>query len=181
MDLHRTMSLGSLRNSIFAMISALLLVIAMKMGKLMFPTYEKDQMGQVKADVAVTNNVDLILAERGFIKSEEVRSMLLKDVLVDMGASMLSLPTAIAEKLGLPERGRTTLSSSAGAVAARVFKETHLEVNGRSSTFDSVELTEIDIPLLGVLPMETLGIEPDLQNQRLRMLSMNEEESYLYV
>ena len=163
------------------MIDVLLLGDVMTKGKLTFPTYEKNQMGQVMATVTVTNNVDKILAERGFIKPEEVRTVTLENVLVDTGASMLSLPTAIADKLELPERDKTFLKSSVGQAIARAFKETYIDIDGRSSTFDSVELTEIDLPLLGVLPMRTLGIEPDLQNQRLCLLPMNNDDTYLYI
>ncbi|MEO1637439.1 MAG: hypothetical protein AAFS04_20440 [Cyanobacteria bacterium J06631_9] len=40
---------------------------------------------------------------------------------------------------------------------------------------------ELDIPLLGVLPMEALGLEPDLHNQQLRLLPMKGDNSYIYV
>ena len=62
----------------------------------------------------------------------------------------------------------------------RLFKEADLVVNGRRSAFDCVELTDINQPLLGVLPMERLGLEPDLQNERLRMLPITEDDTYLY-
>ncbi|MBE9061525.1 aspartyl protease family protein [cf. Phormidesmis sp. LEGE 11477] len=137
-------------------------------------------MGKVTATVTVTNNIDKILAERGFISSEEVRSITLENVLVDTGATTLSLPTAIAEKLGLAVKGETSVKTSAGLIKTRIFRETHLEISGRSSTFDCIELTEIDIPLLGVLPMEALGIEPDLRNQCLRLLPMDEDDTYFY-
>ncbi len=52
-------------------------------------------MGQVIATITVTNRIDQVLAERGFIPIEEVRSCTLDNVLVDPGATMLCLPTAI--------------------------------------------------------------------------------------
>ena len=155
-------------------------VMAMPVGTLNIPRFEKNKMGQVTATITITNDVDKILADRGFIKPEEVRSVTLEDVLVDTGASMLSLPTPIAEELGLSVKGLTSLKTAAGSVKARIFSHALLEVNGRSSTFDCMELTEIDIPLLGVLPMETLGLEPDLKNQRLRMLGAEDGDSYIY-
>ncbi|MEL7006691.1 MAG: aspartyl protease family protein [Bacteroidota bacterium] len=152
----------------------------MVVGKLNIPTFEKNQVGKVTATVTVTNNIDKILAERGFIQAEDVRSITLDNVLVDTGATTLSLPTAIADKLGLAVKGETAVNTSAGPIKTRLFREVHLEINGRSSSFDCIELTEIDIPLLGVLPMETLGLEPDLQNQQLRMLPMEEDNTYFY-
>ena len=161
-------------------ISSVYCVTAMPVGRLNIPKFEKNQMGKVTATIKITNDVDQILANRGFIKPEEVRSITLENVLVDTGASMLSLPTAITEKLGLTVKGLTSLKTSAGNIEDRIFSHALLEVNGRSSTFDCIELTEIDIPLLGVLPMETLGIEPDLRNQRLRMLGADDGDSYIY-
>lgn len=152
----------------------------MQMGKLTIPTFQKNQMGQVTATVTVTNHIDQILAERGFIAESEVRSVVLDNVLVDTGATLLSLPTAVVEALGLPVSGLTEVKTANGPVPARVFREANLEINGRRSTFDCLELTELDVALLGVLPMESLGIEPDLQKQQLRMLPMIGDDSYIY-
>lgn len=152
----------------------------MIVGKLTIPKFEKHQMGQVTATLSVTNHIDQILAERGFIDADTVRSIKLESVLVDTGATLLSLPTAVIEALGLPISGETSVKTSAGSIVTRIFREANLEINGRRSTFDCLELTGIDIPLLGVLPMETLGIEPDLQNQCLRMLPMSGNDTYIY-
>ena len=152
----------------------------MPLGKLTIPTFEKNQMGQVIAAITITNHIDQILAERGFILESEVRTVTLDNVLVDTGATLLSLPTAVVEKLGLPVSGSTEVKTANGLVPARVFREANLEINGRRSTFDCLELTELDVALLGVLPMEALGIEPDLQKQQLRMLPMIGDDSYIY-
>ena len=66
------------------------------------PKFEKNQVGQVNVSITVTNHIDQILAERGFIPNSEVRTITLENVLVDTGASLLSLPTAMIEQLGLP-------------------------------------------------------------------------------
>ncbi|MEO0455635.1 MAG: aspartyl protease family protein [Cyanobacteria bacterium P01_A01_bin.114] len=152
----------------------------MTVGKLNIPKFEKNQVGQVTVTITVTNHIDQILAERGFIPVTEVRSVTLSDVLVDTGATLLSLPTRIIQRLGLPVDSETNVQTSAGSRKARLFREAHLELCGRHSTFDCLELTEIDIPLLGVLPMERLGLEPDLQNQRLRVLPTEEADTYIH-
>ncbi|MEL7143971.1 MAG: retroviral-like aspartic protease family protein [Cyanobacteria bacterium J06554_3] len=152
----------------------------MPLGKLNIPVFEKNQMGKVTATITVANNVDQILAERGFIDRSEVRTLTLDNVLVDTGATMLSLPSAIAKQLGLPVKARTSVKTSAGSIEARIFSQTYLEINGRNTILECLELTELDIPLLGVLPMETLGLEPDLRNQQLRLLPMDENDTYIY-
>ncbi len=54
-----------------------------------------------------------------------------------------------------------------------------LSIEERQGTFDCLELTEVPYALLGVTPMEILGLEPDLKNLRLRVLPMNSEQTYL--
>jgi len=71
---------------------------------------------------------------------------------------------------GLPMLSETVVNTAAGERKARIFKGATLEVSGRVSTFNCLELPEIDQPLLGVLPLERLGLEPDLQNQKLKVL-----------
>jgi predicted aspartyl protease len=72
--------------------------------------------------------------------------------------------------------GNTSLRSQ----QSRLFREANLEISGRRSTVDCLELTEIDLPLLGVTPLEILGFEPDLRHQCLRRLPMTGQETYLY-
>ena len=144
------------------------------------PKFKKNQVGQVNVSITVTNHIDQILAERGFITADEVRTVTLDNVLVDTGATMLCLPTAIVEQLGLPVKGEAIVNTAAGKRTVRVLKEANLLIGDRRSTFDCLELTKIDQPLLGVIPMESLGLEPDLQNQTLRALPATEAETYLY-
>ncbi|MEO0759188.1 MAG: hypothetical protein AAFY78_20205 [Cyanobacteria bacterium J06648_16] len=47
--------------------------------------------------------------------------------------------------------------------------------------YDFVELPEGQTPLLGLIPMEDLRLEPDLQNQRLRVLPDTGKDSYIVV
>jgi len=42
-----------------------------------------------------------------------------------------------------------------------------------------LELPAGTTPLLGVIPMEALGVEPDLQNQRLRLLPEGPTDTYV--
>lgn len=148
--------------------------------KLPTPKFEKNQVGHVNVSITVTNYIDQILAERGFISEKEVRTINLDNVLVDTGATLLSLPTAIIEQLGLTMISENIINTAAGERKARLFKDANLLVAGRRSTFDCIELTDIDQPLLGVIPMERLGLQPDLQNKTLTLLPTQPGETYLY-
>ncbi len=59
------------------------------------PNFHDKEMGQVIVTLTVTNRIDQVLAERGFISSQEVRSLSLTDVLVDTGATLLCLPSSV--------------------------------------------------------------------------------------
>jgi predicted aspartyl protease len=149
--------------------------------KLWIPNFKEREMGQVIITLNVANRIDQVLAERGFISKEEVRSATLTDVLVDTGATSLCLPSFIIAQLGLVQGGEASVETSAGITKGRIFRDVDLCIEGRRSAFDCLELTEVSYALLGVIPMQFLGLEPDLKNHRLRLLPMNSEQSYLTI
>jgi hypothetical protein len=53
-------------------------------------TIRTQEIGIVTTTITVSNLVDEILAERVFIKSEQIRSITINNVLVDAGATRLS-------------------------------------------------------------------------------------------
>jgi predicted aspartyl protease len=147
---------------------------------LVLPNLQGKQMGQVLTTITVTNFVDTVLADRGFISAGEVRSAVIDKVLVDTGATLLSLPASIISKLGLKQVGERDVETSAGIRKGRIFGGAQITVEGREGRFDCLELPEgVTAVLLGVIPLEELGLEPDLKNQRLRVLPMNSEQTYL--
>lgn len=149
---------------------------------LVLPNLQDKQMGQVLTAITITNRIDQVLAERGFIPAGEIRSFTFDQVLVDTGATLLALPARIISQLGLSQLGETNVETAAGMRKGRIFQDIMLEVEGRKAVFDCLEMPEgVDTILLGVIPMERLGLEPDLKNQRLRVLPMNEQQTYLMV
>ena len=52
---------------------------------------------------------------------------------------------------------------------------------GREGTFECLELPGGMNPLLGVIPLEALGIELDLKNQRLVILPISPTQTYLTI
>ena len=128
--------------------------------------------------ITVTNLVDEILAERGFIPSEQVRSITLNNVLVDTGATRLCLPGNIITKLGLPLESEIDVKTAAGICKTRLFKRVSITVEGRKGEFTCTELPGGEDALLGVIPMEELGLQPDLINQRLILLPQTGKDTY---
>jgi len=147
---------------------------------LVLPNLQAKQMGQVITTITVTNRIDRVMAERGFISAEEVRSVILDNVVVDTGATLLSLPARIISQLGLIQVGERDVETSAGIKKGRIFADAQIIVEGREGRFDCLELPEgVSAVLLGVIPMEELGLEPDFKNRRLRVLPMNNQQTYL--
>jgi predicted aspartyl protease len=144
-------------------------------------TTMSQNMGKVTTTLTVTNWVDEVLAEIGFIQSDEIRSITLENVLVDTGASRLCLPQEIIQALGLKCIGENDVKTALGITKARVFEGIKLSVAGREGQYNCIELPQGTDPLLGLIPLEDLGLEPDLQNQQLRVLPIEGKNTYLMV
>lgn len=128
------------------------------------------QVGQVHIKVTVTNSRDEALASAGHLPAESVRSTTISRVLVDTGALQLCLPVEIVAQLGLRLAREVEVMTAAGPTTMRIMRDVELEVLGRSGAFECIELPAGTMPLLGAVPMEVLGLQPDLQNQRLIQL-----------
>ncbi len=140
-----------------------------------------DRMGRITTSLVITNRLDQGLATRGIIRAEEVRSLILNDVLVDTGATTLCLPSNIIAQLGLELLKEVDVETATGIGKARIFQDAKLSLCGREGTFECLELPGGNAPLLGVIPLEALGIELDLKNQRLRVLPISPTETYLTI
>ncbi len=144
------------------------------------PDKEAD-VGSVHTTLTVINTIDQARAEAGEIDADAVRSVTLTDVLVDTGATYLSLPPDVVARLGLRARGARPIRTANGVIQTRLFQDAELTVLGRSTTLDVRELPAGTPALLGVIPMEALGIEADLRNRRLRLLPMESDDTFITV
>ena len=139
------------------------------------------KMGQAFTTIKLTNNVDEILAERGFIPKDQVRCITIDNVLVDTGATRLCLAEEIISQLGLRLVGEIEGHTAVGVRQFRLFDGVKLSIEGREGTYNCVELPAGENPLLGAIPLEDLGLEPDLKNQRLLVLPNQGKDTYLRV
>jgi predicted aspartyl protease len=145
------------------------------------PIILEEQMGKVYTTLTVTNRADQILAEAGVISDDAIRSIQLDNVLVDTGATTLYLtPEAIA-RLGLKLLKEVDVATAQGIGRARIFRDATLSLCGREGTFECLELPGGRDNLLGVIPLEALGLEPDLRNQRLKVLPSESIDTYLTI
>ncbi len=146
----------------------------------MSPTANKS-MGKVLTPLTITNRADQVLASRGVIPDDQVRSILIEDVLVDTGATTLCLPSALIAELGLELLKEVDVLTANGISKARVFQDAKLTLCGREGTFECLELPGGSNALIGVIPLESLGLEPDLKNQKLKVLPSESADTYLTI
>jgi len=141
----------------------------------------KNVMGKVTTPLTIINRADQIRAQDGTIAVEQVRSAQLPEVLVDTGATTLCLPAEMIAQLGLERLKEVEVSTAMGIGKARIYRDATLVLCGREGTFECLELPGGRDPLLGVIPLEMLGLEPDLKNQTLRVLPEESVDTYLTI
>lgn len=137
--------------------------------------------GKIITPLTVTNRADRNVAARGFMPSDQIRSVTLNNVLVDTGATTLCLPSSIIAQLGLELLKEVDVETANGIGKARIFQDAKISLVGREGTFECLELPVGMNPLLGVIPLEALGIELDLKNQRLITLPISPTQTYLTI
>jgi predicted aspartyl protease len=135
-------------------------------------------MGKVTTTLTIINRADEILAANGVLPATEIRKITLNDVLVDTAATVLSLPKLIIQQLDLSPLKEVLTSTAAGYQRATVFQDAKVSLMGREGVFQCFELPGGDNPLLGVIPMEELGVAIDLQKQELKLLPMEPGNTY---
>ena len=135
-------------------------------------------MGKIVTHLIVTNRGDEVLASRGVIAADAIRSVELDNVLVDTGATTLCLPREVVARLGLEVLREVDVATATGLGKANIFQDAKITVLGRQGTFECVELPGGRHPLIGVIPLEALGLELDLSKQTLRLLPDTSADTY---
>ncbi|MEG3924904.1 retroviral-like aspartic protease family protein [Microcoleus sp. T3_D1] len=138
-------------------------------------------MGKVFATLTITNRADQIRAEDGTISLDQIRSITLKNVLVDTGATTLCLPPDAIAQLGLKLLKEVDVATAMGIGKAQIFRDATISMFDREGTFECLELPGGKDALLGVIPLEALGLEIDLQKQILKPLPISPTETYLTI
>jgi len=138
-------------------------------------------MGKIVTTMTVTNRIDRADFDLQMIAADKVRSVFLNNVLIDTGATTLCLPADIIERLGLSLLKEVDVEMASGIGKARIFRDATIHLCDREGTFECLELPGGRNPLVGVIPLEALGIELDLKNQRLFTLPISPTETYLTI
>lgn len=126
----------------------------------------------------MTNRLDAGAATHGTLPPERVRSVAIDEFLVDTGATTLCLPLNLITRLGLPLKKEVVVRTAGGTSVVGVFQDATVSIAGRSATVECLGLPEGTTPLLGCVPLELMGLEPDLVNRTLRILPDDTRDSY---
>ncbi len=145
------------------------------------PTRMAQDMGRILTTLTITNRADQVRAKDGTISPEQIRSVTLEDVLIDTGATTLCLPQDVVAQLGLELQKEVDVATAMGIGKARIFRDAVISLCDREGTFECLELPGGRNALLGVIPLEALGIELDLQNQKLKVLPISPTDTYLTI
>lgn len=122
-------------------------------------------MGEIRAKVRLVNAVDEVLARRGQLPADQVRTYD-AEALVDTGAICTVIPVHVLQRLGLDVRGQRVAEYADGRQeAVDVTDALVVEVLGRNTLEEALVLG--DEVLIGQTVLEKLDLLADCANNRL--------------
>lgn len=128
---------------------------------------ENTIVGKVMVPARLENFQDLYESEKGRLLPEQVRSVEVACALVDTGATMLSAPKRLVQRLGLRHCRTRTARTSAGTADFGIYAAVRLTVQGRDCVMEVAELPDDCPVLIGQIPLEALDFIVDPIGQRL--------------
>ena len=114
-------------------------------------------------EIKLVNREDVTRAEDGIIKPEDIRQVIVKEALVDTGASRLSLPRPLIQQLGLTPVGKAKSMTANGIVDRTVYSEVEFTVLGRTDSMKVTDLSDDAPVLVGHIVMELLDLCLDVK------------------
>jgi len=128
---------------------------------------ETATVGKVIVSAKIENLGDLEDVFKGRISPDQVRCLELDDVLVDTGATTVSLPTRLIDQLGLRLLGKRQARTATGIATFGYYSPVRLTVQGRDCVVEVGELADGCPAVIGVIPLEILDFVVDPKNNRL--------------
>jgi len=122
-------------------------------------------MGQVKIQVTLRNAREVVMARLGHLTAEQVHTYT-TEALVDTGATGLTVPAFVADRLGLIRPGHTDAAYADGRIEEVDTREgIQLEMLGRTAIRDAMVLGKY--VLVGVTVLEDFDLLVDGKRQRV--------------
>jgi predicted aspartyl protease len=138
-------------------------------------------MAKMLAKKTVINNIDEIRSEENMITPDSIRSLVIEDMLSDTGATTLALPATYIRQPGLKYMKTFAVSTVTGNSERKIYQNVKVKLLERETICECIELPDGSQPLLGVIPLEAMGIELDLQSQKLKFLPLDLLSTYMTV
>ena len=113
--------------------------------------------------IELTNLADTVLAERGIIKGEDIRRVIVEDALVDTGATRLSLPQPIIDQLGLTPVSSAKARTASGIVDRTIYSEVRFMILEREGSIPITDLPTDAPVLVGHMVLEQLDLCLDIR------------------
>ena len=130
-------------------------------------------MGRISVEVKLTNGEDIIRAEVGLIRPEEIRRSTVRGV-VDTGTMRPVIPATLAERLGLPEMDEMRFRCADGRRDTRkVVENIRLELLDRECNFHAIVEPNRDTVLVGWMVLDMLDLVVDCVAQKLQPRNPN--------
>ena len=115
-------------------------------------------MGTVYAELTLRNFEDVTLANRGFMKPEDVRTVTVTAI-VDTGSYSLMIDEQTAQKLGLEKTGEQRIRIANGErIVCPVTTPVEINWKDRQSVMRVITVPGLPQILLGLLPLEEMDL-----------------------
>jgi len=116
-------------------------------------------MGKVIVKAKLWNFADEIDFKKGLISKDRIRTVEVEDAIVDTGATMVSLPEDIVEKLGLfiDEEKEITYANNTKE-KRKIAKGLIIEIMGRTSETRCIVNNRGTKVLIGQIPLEEMDL-----------------------
>ena len=126
-----------------------------------------DDMGRVTTEATIYNLGDLIEAERGNRAPDQVRQVIVKEALVDTGATTLSMPRSLLEQIGLTKKYEKRAMTAGGTTTLDVYGAAQIDIMGRLAITDVIVVPEGSPVLVGQVPLEMMDWVIDMTAKKL--------------
>ena len=125
-------------------------------------------MGKVNVKLRLKNYGDIAKFEDGLIKEEQIREYN-GEGLVDTGATMLSIPEEVFQKLGIRYTGKEVSATYANGKKEKrkIARGVLIEINGREALTDCIVEENYDKILIGQIPLEEMDLYVDCGGGKL--------------
>ncbi len=125
-------------------------------------------MGRVTCEATVENALDAALARMGKQPVSTIRSVVIKNALVDTGASTLGLPASMLRQLGFDKPSSTRPArNTTGSYTVKLYGPVRLTIFDRDITLDAMEVDDTCPVLIGQIPLEHLQLVVNMADHRL--------------